>query len=69
MLTYWCKGEEREVKEEIAKAAMDEFEERFLEEEDREAWEEVRKEGFDEANGFAGENYNVNLEQFFPKNR
>ncbi len=67
MVTYWYKGEEREVTEEIADAAMNEFEERFLEEEDRSAWEDVREEGFDEAIGFASEKYNVNLEQFFPE--
>lgn len=69
MLTYWYKGEEREVTEEIASAAMDEFEESFLDEEDRETWEDARAEEFDEANSFAGENYNINLEQFFPENR
>lgn len=69
MLKYWYKGEEKEVTEEIADAAMDEFEERFLDEEDREVWEDVRKSGFDDANGFASEKYNVNLEQFFPKKR
>lgn len=69
MLTYWYKGEEKEVSEEIAAMAMDEFEERFLEENDREEWEAAREEGFDEANGFASENYNINLEQFFPENR
>ena len=35
----------------------------------REAWEDAKSNGFDEANGFASENYNVNLEQFFPENR
>ncbi len=69
MLTYWYKGEEKEVAEEIAEKAMGEFEERFLDEEDREAWEDAKSKGFDEANGFASENYNVNLEQFFPENR
>lgn len=48
---------------------MDEFEESFLDEEDRETWEDARAEEFDEANSFAGENYNINLEQFFPENR
>ncbi len=68
MLKYWYKGEEREVTEEIANAAMDEFEERFLDDEDRKAWEDAREAGFDEANEFSGSQYNVNLEQFFPKN-
>ncbi len=44
---------------------MDEFEIRFLDDEDRDGWEDARAEGFDEANGFASERYNVNLEQFF----
>ena len=35
MLTYWYKGEEKEVAEEIAEKAMGEFEERFLDEEQR----------------------------------
>lgn len=69
MLRYWYKGEEKEVSEEIANAAMNDFEERFLDEEDREAWEDAREEGFDSANDFSGEHYNINLEQFFPENR
>lgn len=65
MMRYWYKGEEREVSEEVAEKAMREFEKRFLDEEDLEEWEEAKEEGFDEANGFASEKYNVNLEQFF----
>ena len=65
MLKYWYKGEEREVDEYNAEKSMNDIEERFLEDGDREAWEEAREEGFDEANAFASENYNINLEQFF----
>lgn len=65
MLRYWYKGEEKEVDEVTARRAMDEFESRFLEDGDRDEWEGVRSEGFDEANGFASEKYNVNLEKFF----
>lgn len=65
MLTYWYKGEKREVTEEVAEKAMDSFEESFLEKEDQEEWGDAREKGFDEASSFAGERYNVNLEQFF----
>lgn len=65
MITYYWKGEEREVEQEVAEKALKEFEDRFLEEQDAEAWQDAKEEGFEEAMRFAGAEYNINLEQFF----